>query len=255
MIDIHCHILFGVDDGPKTLEESLQLARGAVKEGVSTIIATPHHKNGEYENNREDILKKTAKLNEILQKEKLPLVILPGQETRIHGEFLQAYENGELLTLNDQHKYIFVELPFGHVPRYTEQLLFEIELKGLVPIIVHPERNQGFMERPDLLYSLVKRGALTQVTAASVTGSFGGKIGKFTHEIIEANLTHFISSDAHNMKTRSLKMNKAYETIQQKYGSDTVCTFKENAALLVDGQNVIKDAPQRVKKKRLFGIF
>lgn len=255
MIDIHCHIIFGVDDGPETLQESLQLARGAVKEGIDTIIATPHHKNGEYENTREDILTKTAKLNGILEKEKLPLVILPGQETRIHGEFLQNYENGELLTLNDQHKYMFVELPSGHVPRYTEQLLFEIELKGLVPIIVHPERNQGFMERPDLLYNLVKKGALTQVTAASVTGHFGSKIKKFAGQLIDANLIHFVSSDAHNMKNRTFKMNEAYEMIQQKYGIDTVDIFKENAALIVAGKNVFKDAPQRVKKKRLFGIF
>lgn len=255
MIDIHCHILYGVDDGPETQQESLQLAREAVKEGIHTIIATPHHKNGEYKNNREEILEKTAKLNEVLQREKLPLVILPGQETRIHGDFLQAYENGELLTLNDQRKYIFVELPSGHVPRYTEQLLFEIELKGLVPVIVHPERNRGFMERPDLLYSLVKRGALTQVTAASVAGYFGSKIKKFTGQLIDANLTHFVSSDAHNTINRTFKMKEAYEAIQQKYGTDTMETFKENARLVVDGKNVYKDAPQRVKKKRLFGIF
>lgn len=255
MIDIHCHILPGIDDGPKSPEESLEMARGAVKEGITAIIATPHHKNGEYENNREKILQKTAELKELLKKEKLPLEVLPGQETRIFGEFVEAYENGELLTLNDSNKYIFVELPFRHVPRYTEQLLFEIELKGLVPIIVHPERNQGFMERPELLYQLVKRGALTQVTAASVAGYFGGKTKKFTEQLIDANLAHFVSSDAHNVTNRAYKMNEAYELIRHKFGNDTVYTFKENAELLVEGGNVLKDAPQRVKKKRLFGIF
>ena len=124
---------------------------------------------------KEDIVAATAKLNGALKEENIPLTVLPGQEPRIYGEIIDDYRKGEILTLNDDGKYLFVELPSDHVPYYTEQLLFEIQLAGLVPIIVHPERNRDFLERPELLYQLVKKGALTQVTAASLAGFFGKK--------------------------------------------------------------------------------
>lgn len=254
MIDIHSHILPGIDDGAKDIKESLELARGAVAEGIRTIIATPHHQNGHYINSKESILEKVAGLNGALKKENIPLTVLPGQETRIYGEILEDYRKGEILPLNGG-KYIFIELPSDHVPLYAEQLLFEIQLEGLVPIIVHPERNRGFMERPELLYQLVKKGALTQVTGASLAGFFGKKIKKFSLQMVEANLTHFVASDAHNMINRTFKMNEAFSILDDEFGDDAVYLFKENAALLVEGKNVYKDVPNRIKKKRLFGVF
>lgn len=255
MIDIHCHILYGLDDGSKELSDSLDLAKAAVEEGITKIIATPHHKNNQYENSKSIILEKVNELNEVLQKERIPLTILPGQEPRIYGEILEDYEKGDILTLNNGNRYLFIELPSGHVPRYTEKLLFDIQLQGITPIIVHPERNQELMERPDLLYQFVKNGTLTQVTAASVAGSFGKKIMKFSHQLIDANLTHFVSSDAHNVSTRSFKMIEAFDTIEKKYGLDLVYQYKENAELLVQGANVYKEIPSRIKTKKFLGIF
>lgn len=255
MIDIHCHILPGVDDGAKDLQDSLALARGAVAEGIKTIIATPHHKNGHYENKKDEILAKTAELNQALQEENVPLTVLPGQETRIFGEILDDYRNGDILTINNGGKYLFIELPSDHVPYYTEQLLFDIQLAGLVPIIVHPERNKGFLERPEMLFQLVKKGALTQVTGASLAGFFGKKIRKFSLQMVEANLTHFVASDAHNMVNRTFKMNEAFTVLDKEFGADTVYFFQENAALLIEGKNVYRDEPLRIKQKKLFGIF
>lgn len=255
MIDIHCHILSGIDDGAIDLNDSLALARAAVQEGITTIIATPHHKNGRYENNKQSILQKVNELNAVLQKEQIPLTILPGQEPRIYGEILQDYEIGEILTLNDGNQYLFIEFPSGHVPRYTEKLLFDIQLQGITPIIVHPERNQELMERPDLLYTLVEKGALTQITAASLAGLFGKKIMKFSLQLIDANLTHFVSSDAHNISNRSFKMSEAFEVIEKKYGVESVYLFKENAELLVVGKNIYKEHPSKIKTKKFLGIF
>ena len=255
MIDIHCHVLPGVDDGAKDLNSSLDMARHAVEEGITTIIATPHYKNGNYENTKQQIVQHVTKLNETLTDENIPLTILPGQEPRIYGELLQDFETGQILTLNNMGKYIFVELPSGHVPRYTEQLLFDIELKGLTPIIVHPERNQEIIEHPNILYQLVKKGALTQITASSLTGHFGKKIKKFSLQIIDANLTHFVASDAHNLSGRTFRMREAYEVIEKEYGVNGVYLFTENAELLVDGKTVYKDVPERVKKKKFLGLF
>ncbi|MFE8701762.1 tyrosine-protein phosphatase [Cytobacillus sp. FJAT-54145] len=255
MIDIHCHILSGLDDGSKDLNESLDLARAAVHEGIKTIIATPHHKNGRYENNKQTILQKVDELNQTLISEGIPLTILPGQEPRIYGEVLEDYEKGEILTLNNANQFLFIELPSGHVPRYTEKLLFDIQMSGLTPIIVHPERNQELIEQPDLLYQFVKKGALTQITASSIAGSFGKKIKKFSLQLIDANLTHFVSSDAHNLSKRSFKMAEAYEEIEKKYGVDYAYMFKENAELVVQGKNVYKEIPTRIKTKKILGIF
>lgn len=254
MIDIHCHILPSLDDGAKDLSESLAMAEAAVKEGIHTIIATPHYKNNLFENKSIDILGAVEELGRHLKEANIPLTLLPGQEPRISGEFLSDVANQEILTLANT-KYLFIELPNGHVPRYTEQLLFDIQLEGLIPIIVHPERNTEIIEQPDLLYRFVKKGALTQVTAASITGAFGKKIRRFSFDLIENQLTHFIASDAHNLTNRSFHMKHAFKLVEAMYGIEMVYLYKENAQRLVAGQNVMKDIPQRIRRKKVFGIF
>lgn len=254
MIDLHCHILAGIDDGAQSVEDSLEMARAAVREGIDTIIATPHHKNGRYENSKQVIMQKTDELNEVLKVENIPLTILPGQEPAIHGELLKGITLGDVSTLNNT-QYIFIELPAGHVPRYTDKLLYDLQMEGKIPVIVHPERNQEIIERPEILYQLIKNGALSQVTASSICGIFGKKIKSFSEQLIEANLTHFIASDAHNTNKRGFQMARAYDNIDTRYGVDMGYFFKENAELLVRNQNVYKEVPQRVKKKKFLGLF
>jgi protein-tyrosine phosphatase len=254
LIDIHSHILPGVDDGAQTVEDSINMAKLAVEEGITKIIATPHHQNGKYINRKHDILERVSELNCLLQNENIPLEVLPGQETRIYGELLQDLEKGDILPLN-QSNYLFIELPSGHVPRYTEKLLFDIQLKGFTPIIVHPERNAEVMENSDKLLNLVKKGSLTQITAGSTTGHFGKKIQKFSLQLIEANLAHFISSDAHNISSRSFKMRESISEIEKEFGSQAVYYFKENAQLLIQGQTVYKQEPSQIKRKKFLGIF
>lgn len=254
MIDLHCHILAGIDDGAQSLEDSLVMARAAVQEGITTIIATPHHKNGRYQNPKEDILVKLAELNQRLKEEKIDLEILPGQEPAINGELVEDFDAGQIMTLNDTN-YVFVELPSDHVPRYTEKMLFDLQLKGLVPIIVHPERNREIHERPELLYKLVEKGALAQLTAGSICGKFGKKIKSFSEQLIEANLVHFIASDAHNVTSRAFHLGHAYDLIEKQYGTDMVYLFTENAELLVEGMNVLKEQPEPVKRRKFLGIF
>ncbi|MDE5053936.1 tyrosine protein phosphatase [Niallia taxi] len=254
MIDIHCHILPGIDDGPKTIEESILMAKEAVNQGINTIIATPHHRNNSYVNEKESILRIVREFNEILQNEQIPLEILPGQETRIFGEILEDYKKEEILTLNNSN-YLFIEFPTSTVPRYAERLLYDIQLEGLIPIIVHPERNKEILENPIILYNLVKNGTLTQVTAASIAGFFGKSIKKFSLQLIEHNLTHFVASDAHNTHNRSFKLNEAYDTIEQEFGIDSVDLFMENTEMLLAEKSIFKEVPQQIKKKKLFGIF
>ncbi|MGN7938761.1 CpsB/CapC family capsule biosynthesis tyrosine phosphatase [Virgibacillus sp. 6R] len=254
MIDIHSHILPGIDDGAQTVEDSIKMAKLAVEEGITKIVATPHHQNGKYTNPKADIIKRVSELNQILQKENIPLEVLPGQETRIYGELIEDIDKGDILPLNHTN-YLFIELPSGNIPRYTEQLLFDIQLKGFTPIIVHPERNAGVMENPDKLLNLVKKGSLTQVTAGSITGRFGKKIQKLSMQLIESNMTHFISSDAHNISTRGFHIKESISEIRKEFGEQAIYYFHENSELLIKGQIIYKQEPSAIKRKKFLGIF
>lgn len=254
MIDIHSHILPGIDDGAQTIEDSIKMAKAAVNEGITTIIATPHHKNNQFTNLKSSILTKVNDLNTVLKQENIPLTVLPGQEVRIYGEVLEDYYKDEILTLNHT-KYLFIEFPSSSVPRYSERLLYELQTEGIIPIIVHPERNKELLDKPELLYQLVKNGALTQVTASSVAGYFGKNVKKFSEQLIEHNLTHFLASDAHNIYNRSFKMMEALNQVEEKFGIDYVYFFKENSEFLAEDRNVTKDIPERIQKKKFLGIF
>ncbi|WP_428909817.1 tyrosine-protein phosphatase [Niallia sp. Krafla_26] len=254
MIDIHCHILPGIDDGAQSVSESIDMAKEAVREGITTIIATPH-KNSQYNNEKRDILDGVSQLNKTLSEQGIPLTILPGQEVRIYGEVIQDYlTGGKILPLNETD-YLFVEFPSSSVPRYAERLFYELQTEGLIPVIVHPERNQEIIQNPNLLFKLINNGALSQVTAGSLSGYFGKKIKKFSEQLIEANLTHFIASDAHNVHNRTFKMVEAMDAVEKKYGLDTVYMFRENAELLVQGKYVYKEIPQQIQRKKILGLF
>ncbi|MEY8343893.1 tyrosine-protein phosphatase [Niallia circulans] len=254
MIDIHSHILPGIDDGAQTIEDSIKMAKTAVNEGITSIIATPHHKNNQFNNLKSSILTKVNELNTVLKQENIPLTVLPGQEVRIYGEVVEDFYKGDILTLNHT-KYLFIEFPSSSVPRYAERLLYELQTEGIISIIVHPERNKELLEKPELLYQLVKNGALTQVTASSLVGYFGKNVKKFSEQLIEHNLTHFLASDAHNIHNRTFKIDEALDMIEKTFGLDYIYLLKENAELLVRDKNIIKEIPKRIQKKKFLGIF
>jgi protein-tyrosine phosphatase len=254
MVDLHCHILPGIDDGAQNMSDSLAMAKQAVEEGITTIVATPHYHKTVYENTKPTILAKTNELNEALKKERINLRILPGQEPRIDGDLLVDLEEGRALTLAGSN-YLFIEFPSANVPRYTEKLLYDLQQFGYTPIIVHPERNQEIIEHPDKLYHFVNNGAFTQVTAASLCGDFGKKIKSFSLQLVEYNLTHFIACDAHNTTKRCFRMQEAFKQVSMKFGTDYEYMFQENAELLIEGKNVYKEMPERIKKKKLFRLF
>lgn len=254
MIDIHSHILPAVDDGSKSTAESLLMLEAAINTGIHTIVATPHY-NYKYTNNKAKILAEVEKLNQKIKTNNLNINILPGQEVRIYGELIEDYESEKLLTIADNGSYMLVELPFKQVPYFTDNLLYNIELHGIKPIIAHPERNSEFLENPEKLYNLVTKGALTQLTTSSLLGYFGKSIQKFSHQLIKANLVHTIATDAHNVSNRSFNMSEAYEEIMKKHGKDYVTHFKENAQFIIEGKSIDTWQPHSPTKKKFFKLF
>lgn len=254
MIDLHCHILPGVDDGAENEQAAIAMAREAVQQGITHIVATPHHRNRSYDNPAELIKHRVQALNQLIDKENIPLTILPGQEPRVFGEMVEAYHSGELLTLNES-QYVFIEFPSNHVPRYSKQLIYDLRVEGLNPIIVHPERNSEIVKDPNILYEFVQNGALSQLTATSLVGDFGKKIKKFSLDCIEHSLSHFIASDAHNTTTRPFSLREAYDTIENEFGMNVRFLFQENAQFVIEDKLVDVMPPEPIKAKKFLGIF
>ena len=252
MIDIHSHITFGLDDGAQSLDESIDMAKQAVTEGISTIIATPHHRHPSYNNPKIIVKKKIALINEKLRAAQISLEVLSGQEIRLFGELPYVLEScDELLTLGES-KMILIEFPSYNIPHYTEKLFYDLLVKGFSPVIAHPELNEEIVKDPEKLYKLIKNGALSQVTAASVAGVYGRKIQHLSLQMIEYQLTHFIGSDAHNLNSRGFKWEKAWSTVDKKLGKDFVDKLNNQAKALISLSEVKKQIPDQIPKKGFY---
>lgn len=235
MLDIHSHILYDVDDGSTSIEESLKLLKKAQSEGISVIFATPH-KDPQYQPSKELILDRVKKLNSMCQDNGLEIQVLPGQEVRLYDNIVDDYKNNKLITLNNAGRHLLVEFPSSHVPKYATRLFYELLLAGVQPILVHPERNSEIISNPQLLFNIVETGVLTQITAGSITGKFGRKAKKLSHLFMAHNLVTFIASDAHHIKTRDFHMRSAYKKISKKYGRDYATQLFINADKLLTSE-------------------
>lgn len=255
MIDIHNHILIGLDDGSQSKEETLALLKQAKDEGVTDIIATPHHLSPQFDNYYEDIVPKMDEVLSIDEFKDIGINIYPGQEVRISDQILPQLENNQIIGLNHS-KYLLIELPSGHVPHYTGRLFFELQSKGYVPIIAHPERNKEISANLDVLYELINAGALSQLTTASLMGHHGKKTQKKCIDMIENNLTHFVASDAHHVEKRPFIMNRLFEERKLKKYHEEIHNLMNNAKFIIDNEDVPKKQPtQEYTQKRFFNLF
>ncbi|MBZ5996170.1 tyrosine protein phosphatase [Leuconostoc gelidum subsp. gasicomitatum] len=255
MIDLHSHLLPNIDDGSKSLRASLRMANEAVENGIEAALMTPHHMNGHYVNHKADIIQLTSQFQEHLDKEDIPLQVFPSQEVRINGGLIEALDNDDILFADDSNRYLLLEFPDDDVPTYSEDMIFKIMQRGISIQIAHPERNTKIMSDPDILYSLIEKGAIAQVTASSYVGSFGKKVQKFAESIIAHNLAHVFVSDAHDLPNRDYEMRQALDKLHSHLGQDYQQLFEKNAEAILDGNNVEKLAPESIVKRRFFNGF
>ncbi|MCH1640128.1 hypothetical protein MJ257_08420 [Paenibacillus timonensis] len=251
MIDIHCHILPGLDDGSKDIDQSIEMAMQAEAQRVRSIIATPHHANEFYRNESDQVLRAIKRLNETLFQRNISLHILPGQEIRVYGEILNDYREGRLLTLAGS-RYLLLELPTMQTPVQVLNLIDQLRKLGLVPIIAHPERNFAIFQNPKRLSELVERGALSQLTAHSIAGKRGKKLQEFCLDLCRQHLIHFIASDAHNVSNRGFTLSEAYEAVDRTLGKEYRNYYMENSEKLVEDLPIEKLMLEKPKKKFFF---
>jgi len=200
MIDIHTHILPEVDDGSHSLEESIEMAKIAVSDGVRVIVATPHAHDGVHKTHNPAFLaQKVNQLNAALQGN--PKIAL-GCELRFTHDVVKHVCFDKSAPTLASGSYVLVEFPHAIVPPGSERALFELMSNDIKPIIAHPERNQSLMAEPKRFYDLVEMGALGQLDTGSIIGQFGKKVQQTARIMLENGLIHFIASDCHNTRNR-----------------------------------------------------
>lgn len=247
MIDLHCHLLPGVDDGSKSMDISLKLANDAVRDGIDYALLTPHHMNGVYLNHKKTVIQQTQEFQVELDRHKIPLKVFPGQEVRINGDLLTALDQDDILFADKGGRYLMLEFPDDDVPSYTSEMIYELMQRGIIPIIVHPERNAKIMKQPDILYDLLNKGCLSQITAGSYVGIFGHKVQKFSKQLIQTGQAYVFASDAHDLPNRSYEMSNAFEKLENQFGIEYVSQFNENAKRIINGDNIILNNFSKVR--------
>ena len=243
MIDMHSHLLFGVDDGPKTIEETLRIVEKAAQEGITDMIATPHAFSPHFHVSRTEIESQIDLLTDIVRAAKLPVTLHAGQEVRLCEDLVEKLLRKEAMTLANS-RYLLLEMPTQSVPAYTVNIIQSLLGEGYIPIIAHPERNRAIAEKPERLERLVRHGALAQITAGSVAGHFGKNVQKLSLQLIEANLIHTYGSDVHNVTTRPLLFNKGLDYLEKRKHHDMVNILLENNERVLRDESLFQMEPE-----------
>ncbi|MEA1867326.1 MAG: CpsB/CapC family capsule biosynthesis tyrosine phosphatase [Thermodesulfobacteriota bacterium] len=241
MIDIHCHILPDLDDGPQEWQESLDMCEMAFRDGIRTIVATPHIKPGVYEPEKKLIFSRIKELNKRIEQTNwvtgptgtVPLTILPGAEVHLQPDIISKIDDVTINPSTGHIRYFCLELPDYFLFPRVKELIQELRSKDIVPILTHPERNLTIMKNKRLLFEFIKAGVLSQVTAMSITGEFNREIQKITKKMITSNLVHIIASDAHSRDGRPPILSRAVKETAKIIGTDRA-------------EKMVQDIPQAV---------
>ena len=250
MIDIHSHIINEIDDGSKSIEMTINMLKKAEQSGTTDIIATPHFMRGRFEVEYKDVVKKVEELKEIAKENNIDVNIYAGQEVYYSKNILEYYNDKMIGTINNT-KYMLIEFPMldFNIDEVINTI-YELQIRGITPIIAHPERYKPFIKKPSMINSLIKEGMLFQLNAGSITGAFGKDVKKTAAKYLENNIYSFIGSDAHRDRGRDTNMTealKALEAIQRR-------TFDDNGKAMLKNED-IDFKGTLVKEKKFLGIF
>ncbi|MBI1879385.1 MAG: capsular biosynthesis protein [Chloroflexi bacterium] len=218
MIDIHTHILPGVDDGARDLAESLAMARLAVADGLTHLFATPHHRD--YTSlSRLEVTQRVAELQAELDKADIPLTLLTGYEVRLYDDMFDDWDHNLAGPLGSS-LYVLAEPLFGHYDKHTDAMLFELFERGYIPIMAHPERIRPIQENLALIESFLARGGLTQITTTSLTSNGDWRARKIAETMLRNGMVHIIASDAHHSYFRPPTLTAARDAAAVIVGSE-----------------------------------
>lgn len=253
LVDIHAHILHGVDDGAETMEESMRLLEIASNEGITDIIATPHAYSPQFNVPKEKVLEQLALLTKEIELRNLDIQVHAGQELRLMDILPLKIKAEEGLSLAGS-RYILLELPSSGIPGYTVNIIQQLLNLDKIPIIAHPERNRAIAQKPEYLERLIRHGALAQITAGSLSGHFGKNIQKLSVQLTQANLIHTYGSDVHNLAARPALFNEGLDYLEKRKLHDYVDILLENNARILTNEPLIQLEPKKVVEKKWWNI-
>ena len=246
-VDIHAHILPGLDDGPVTVEESLAMARMAARDGTDTIVATPHYRDMELERQSPRMVRDLADtLNAALRSDSAqrnaPSVrIFTGMTNRLDASLPDLVDSESAITLN-RTPFLLVEPPFNRAPSYIEDVIGRLLTQRLVPVLAHPERNIEFQRRPKRLQGLVNDGVVVQIAAGSLTGQNGAGAKRAAEQFVRRGIAHVVASEMHAVQApRSPELSDAFDVVAELVDEqDAIDLFETNPDMLLEGRS-----PQR----------
>jgi protein-tyrosine phosphatase len=244
LIDLHSHVLFGLDDGAADLEESVAICRAAADDGITVLAATPHVRH-DYPTTPEQM---EARLEEVRAAVGGLVRLVPGGEIDL-DELARPHAELERFALAGNLRYLLVETPYVGWPLDLGEQMFRLRAVGVTPVLAHPERNVDVQRRPELLEPIVAGGTLVQLTAASVDGRLGRIVKKCAETLIERELAHLIASDAHAPSVRAIGMSSAAAAV----GDETLArwlTFDVPRAIVEDDQLPPRPRAGRPRRRR-----
>ncbi len=233
MIDIHCHILPGLDDGAKTMDEAISMARMAAADGIRTLVASSHITPGVYDNPPDRIIAAAEAFGDRLRQEGIPIRVVPGADVRMTPEMLNG--GGRYLCINRDTSYLLFEFPHDLIPPGSDRLIGALRDRGLIPVITHPERNTDFQRRPEKLEPFVKMGCLIQITAMSLTGGFGPRAQAVAERFLKEGWVDVIATDAHDTVKRPPILSRAARRAEELVGAEAA-----NAMVFETPEKIVK---------------
>lgn len=250
MVDIHSHIINEIDDGSKSIDMTINMLKKSEQSGTTDIIATPHFMRGRFEVEYKDVVKKVEELKKIVKENNIDINIYAGQEVYYSRKLIEYYNDKIIGTINNT-KYMLIELPMLEF-NIDEVIntIYELQIRGIVPIIAHPERYKQFIKKPSMINSLIKEGMLFQMNTGSIVGDFGKDVKKTAAKYLEHNVYSFIGSDAHRDRGRDTDISEALNILELPQKKE----FINNGKVILENKDV-EFKGTAVKEKKFLGIF
>lgn len=252
MVDLHSHVIWGIDDGSKTREMTLDMLKLAIRGGTNKIVSTPHFLPGYYENSVEDVKREIEKVKKLIEEEHLDIEIFPGQEVYYTDNILENYNNNLIGTINNS-RYMLIELNMKDFKlEDVIENLYELQLKGIIPVIAHPERYIKFLKNPSLINEFSKEGYFFQLNSGSLNGDFGKEVKKLSEKYVNSKIYSVFGSDAHRDEKRTPNMGKFIDGFENK---EYLEKLKNNNEFVLYNRKIDINNNLFKEKKRIFSFF
>lgn len=254
MVDLHSHLIWSIDDGSKSKEMTINMLKQAEEGGTTKLVLTPHYLKGHYEVQIDEVKKRAEEVRKLVKELGLNLDIYCGQEVYYSEYILESYLNKEIGTINDS-RYMLIEFNMRNFSiKEVIEILYELQLRGIVPVIAHPERYYRFINNPSLINEFIKEGFLFQLNLGSITGDFGKDVRKTAEVFLKNKIYSFIGSDAHRDEKRNPNMaegTNALKAMDRSYFN----YLKESGERIIRNEEVLFMGNNIKEKKGLLGLF